>query len=79
MFHRLYKGTDFMMMKTLKNTLAALISVSIFFACETEDVSPINPSMPRLSTGVPDEGDREFREYIEEFDRVWSESDGGTN
>ena len=73
-----------MMMKTLSKTLVALMTASVFVACHSDDVSPINPtaprvSEPRLQSGTPDNVDHEFQEYIEEFDRDITQFDNGPN
>lgn len=53
--------------------MVALFTVSIFFACDSEEVSPINPSAPRLFSGTNDAVDQDFQDYIEEFNRDLSE------
>ena len=51
-------------MKTLKKAMVAIFSLTIFFACESEEVSPINPAAPHVSSGVSENfGEIEFQEY----------------
>ena len=69
MFHSLSKRHKFYDNEALKNVMVVLFVVSTIFACESKDISPINPSAPPLSTGVHDSADEEFEIYMDEFDR----------